>query len=110
VKTKVTYVRDIPFFVTDKFIRTYARERYELGLVERMVETSYRRYLINECENQKTSQIFLESDWYDDDGFVRMLRKAKEFEPSRCFELRELFGTSKPSASSVIKEFLPDGW
>lgn len=96
LKTKVTNVRDIPFFVTDKFLRTYARDRYQLSQVERMVEKSYKNYLIHECNNQKIYKANLERSAKDRHGMTqvdrdRQLKKAQEFELSRCIELEELF-------------------
>ena len=96
LKTKVTSVRDIPFFVTDKFLRIYARDRYQLSQVERMVEKSYKNYLIHECNNQKIYKANLERSAKDRHGMTqvdrdRQLKKAQEFELSRCIELEELF-------------------
>ena len=96
LKTKVTRVKEIPFFVTDKFLRTYARDRYQLSQVERMVEKSYKNYLVNECNNQKVYKKSLERQAMHTHGTTeadrqRMSRKAQEFELSRCIELQELF-------------------
>ncbi len=96
LKTKVTSVKEIPFYVTDKFLRTYARDRFQLAQVERMVEKSYHKYLINECNNQKLYKKGLERQARDRNGMTdsdrqRLLRKAQEFELSRCIELEELF-------------------
>jgi hypothetical protein len=62
-----------------------------------MVEKSYKTYLVNECSNQKTYQNSLERQAKDGRGKTeadrqRQLRKAQEFELSRCIELGELFG------------------
>jgi hypothetical protein len=96
LKTTVTSVKEIPFYVTDKFLRTYARDRFQLAQVERMVEKSYHKYLINECNNQKLYKKGLERQARDRNGMTdsdrqRLLRKAQEFELSRCIELEELF-------------------
>mmetsp|Transcript_24875 Transcript_24875/g.30572 ORF Transcript_24875/g.30572 Transcript_24875/m.30572 type:complete len:444 (-) Transcript_24875:46-1377(-) len=97
LKTKLTHVKDIPYFVTDKFLRTYGRDRYQLGQVERMVETSYKSYLVNECNNQKSYKMKLEQQARYRKGVTetdraRQLKKAQEFDLSRCTELNDLFG------------------
>mmetsp|Transcript_10453 Transcript_10453/g.21752 ORF Transcript_10453/g.21752 Transcript_10453/m.21752 type:complete len:401 (+) Transcript_10453:222-1424(+) len=58
--TKLTKVKDIPYYVTEKFLRTIHRDRYQLTQVERMVEKSYERYLFDECKNQKAYKRNLE--------------------------------------------------
>ena len=89
-------MKDIPFFVTDKFLRTYARDRYQLSQVERMVEKSYKNYLVHECSNQKHYKKSLEKQaqraGMTASDRQRQLKKAQEFELSRCIELGELFG------------------
>ena len=82
--------------MTDKFLRTYGRDRYQLSQVERMVEKSYKTYLVNECNNQKIYKKSLQKQALDRNGMTeadrqRMLRKAQEFDLSRCIELNELF-------------------
>ena len=95
LKTKLTKVKDIPYFVTDKFTRTYARDRYQLGQVERMVEKSYQKYLFAECKNQKVYKRALEQaaerNGMTESDRVRQRKKADEFELSRCLELEDLF-------------------
>lgn len=97
MKTKVTRVKEIPFFVTDKFLRTYARDRYQLSQVERMVENSYKTFLINECNNQKNYKRSLETQAMQSRQMTEaerqtQLKKASEFELSRCIELQDLYG------------------
>ena len=98
MKTRITKVKDIPYYVSDKFLRTYARNRYQLGQVEQMVETSYRNYLISECKNQKLYKAQLQRDANrqtsstSDVERKRKLKKANEFELPRCVEYEELFG------------------
>merc|ERR1712194_25803 len=53
LKTKLTTVKEIPYYVSDKFLRTYYRDRYQLSQVERMVENAYEQYLVKECQTQK---------------------------------------------------------
>lgn len=96
--TKVTTVRDIPYFVTDKFLRTIQRDQFQLGQVERMVEKSYRTYLVNECKNQQHYKRQLERGAREKRGVTeeernRLLRRAQEFELSRCIEFENLFPT-----------------
>ena len=97
MKTRLSTVKDIPYFVTNRFLSTYARDRYQLGQVERMVENSYKKYLINECNNQKNYKISLEHQARNRKGLTeadreRQLKKAIDFELSRCVELNDLFG------------------
>ena len=96
MKTRLTKVTEIPFFVTDKFIRTYARDPYQLRQVESMVEKSYKKYLEKECNSQKGYKQQLERLAMNTNGLTeadrqKRLRKAQEFELKRCIELRELF-------------------
>jgi len=53
LQTRLTTVKDIPYFVTDKFMRTYYRDRYQLAQVERLVERTYNQYLLDECKAQR---------------------------------------------------------
>lgn len=97
MKTKITAVKEIPYFVTNKFLNTYARDRYQLGQVERMVEHSYKNYLINECKNQKSYKLSLQQQAKNTKGLTeadkeRQMKKANDFELSRCTELNDLFG------------------
>ena len=89
-------MKDIPYYVTNNFLRTYARDRYQLGQVERMVEKSYKTYLVNECNNQKSYKLQLQNQAKTRKGLTsedreRQLKKAEQFELSRCIELNELF-------------------
>ena len=60
------------------------------------METSYKKYLVDECGNQKVYKNKLERQGMDrrlsDVERQKQLRKAQEFELSRCIELGELFG------------------
>lgn len=95
LNTRLTTVKDIPYFVTDKFMRTYHRDRYQLAQVERLVERTYNQYLDNECNEQKKHKRQLQkaarklSD--SDPKKERQLRKADAYELSRCDELQDLF-------------------
>ena len=97
MKTRLTPVKDIPYYVTNKFLGTYARDRYQLAQVERMVEKSYKNYLVNECKNQQNYKLSLQQQARTRKGLTeedraRQLKKAEDFELSRCIELNELFG------------------
>jgi len=96
--TKLSKVKDIPYFVTDKFMRSYYRDRYQLAQVERMVERSYHQYLATECRNQRLYQKQLERDAMKmpADKREKSLEKAKEFELTRCIELQDLFPQRSP--------------
>lgn len=97
LKTRITTVKDIPYFVTDKFMRTYARDRFQLSRVEQMVEQNYKEYLGNECRNQQRYKASLQRDaavrrnGQTAEEQTRRLRKADEFELTRCIELEDLF-------------------
>lgn len=104
LKTKFTKVKDIPYFVTDHFMRTFARDRYQLSRVERLVQQSYKNYLIEECHNQQTYKNELH-DVVRKNKLVpeerkRILDKARNFKLSRCVEFRELF----PPSFSVYEQ------
>jgi Domain of unknown function (DUF1977) len=92
--TKLTTVKDIPYYVTDSFLRTYNLERYQLGQVERMVEAAYEHYLINECTRQRKYKSGLERKAKLERIESEKLRKTKQaadFELTRCVELVDLF-------------------
>jgi len=93
--TKLSGVKDIPYFVTDKFMRTYHRDRYQLAQVERMVEKNYHDYVMQECKAQKKYKRQLEQQASRLTGEERasLLRRAEEFELSRCIEFENLFRT-----------------
>jgi hypothetical protein len=98
--TKITSVKDIPYYVSDQFLRTIARDRYQLSQVERMVERSYEAYLVEECKNQKLYKRRLEKRassthrTLKEDERIVLKKKAEEFELSRCMELEDLFPKS----------------
>jgi hypothetical protein len=98
--TKLTKVKDIPYYVSNKFLRTYHRNAYQLGQVERMVEGAYENYLTKECKKQRSYKKTLETNakkQKSDEGQQRGLKQASEFELTRCTELFELF----PSANKA---------
>ena len=94
LKTSLTKVKEIPYFVTKKFTRTYYRDRYQLAQVERMVENAYENYLVNECNSQKKykRKLIAEAEKKPTPEEEDKAKKiAFEFELSRCVELNELF-------------------
>jgi hypothetical protein len=92
-------VKDIPYFVSDKFMRTYYRDPYKVAQVERMVERAYDTYLVNECRNQRKYKRQLEqrANNYRGNQETRdgLLNEAVKFELTRCDEHRDLFQTTK---------------
>mmetsp|Transcript_30313 Transcript_30313/g.46487 ORF Transcript_30313/g.46487 Transcript_30313/m.46487 type:complete len:437 (+) Transcript_30313:133-1443(+) len=95
LQTSMASQKDIPYFVTDKFLRTYYRDRYQLAQVERMVVNSYEKYLVKECKNQQKYKVDMEknamkhAEFAEDD---RELKKIREIELTKCVELERRFG------------------
>lgn len=59
-----------------------------------MVENSYQQYLVDECYSQKRYKKQLQlvaQKMPDSDARERSMKKANEFELSRCTELEDLF-------------------
>lgn len=106
--TKLSKVKDIPYFVTDQFVRTIGRDRYQLSQVERMVEDSYKRYLLEECKNQKDYKKKLETlamkRTISEQERNNLMRKANSFDLVRCVELEELFPQAVPAHSRVKQQ------
>lgn len=92
--TRLSKVKDIPYFVTDKFLRTYHRDRYQLSQVEHMVERAYENYLVYECKAQREYKKRLwtkaQTEQLEEEK-AQKLKLAKEFELSRCDELADFF-------------------
>jgi Domain of unknown function (DUF1977) len=95
MSTRLTKVKEIPYFVSEKFLRIFTRDRYQLSQVELLVERAYENYLIRECKAQKEYKKRLltkaEQKEYSDEEKQRLLKFANEFELSRCDELMDLF-------------------
>lgn len=94
MSTRLSKVKEIPYFVTDKFVRTYYRDRYQLSQVEHMVERAYENYLVNECNAQRDYKKRLWTKAQNEpvvDEKTRKVKLANEFELSRCDELADLF-------------------
>jgi len=92
--TKLTKVKDIPYYVDDKFLRTLYRDRYQLAQVERMVEKAYENYLVDECNVQRKhkKKLLAEAKTKPTDYESEIARRtAEKFELSRCIELNDLF-------------------
>ena len=98
LSTRLSKVKDIPYYVSDSFLRTVARDRYQLSQVERMVERSYSTYLIDECKNQKAYKRKLEilstKKNINEIEKSNLVKKANGFVLSRCMELEDLFPES----------------
>ncbi|KAL7541130.1 hypothetical protein ACHAXR_012043 [Thalassiosira sp. AJA248-18] len=108
LSTKLSKVKDIPYFVSEQFIRTVARDRYQLSQVERMVERSYERYLLDECKNQKAYKRKLEilssKSKISDVERANLVKKANGFDLTRCLELEDLFPQSVPQKDRVKRQ------
>lgn len=93
--TRLTKVKEIPFFVSDKFVRIFNRDRYQLAQVEHLVERAYENYLHRECKAQKDYKKRLltksQKKEYSDEERQKLVKLANEYELSRCEELRDLF-------------------
>lgn len=99
--TKLSKVKDIPYYVSDTFLRTVARDRYQLSQVERMVESSYEQYLRKECDNQRRYRRKLEDlskKTRATEKRAELARRASNFEMPRCDEWADLFGGSTGTA------------
>lgn len=95
--TRLTEVKDIPFYVSRHFLQTYNRDRYQLGQVEAMVERAYEDYLVKECKAQIAYKRRLSEmasahpGGPDSEERNQKLEKAQAFELTRCAELEDLF-------------------
>ena len=90
----MTKVKDIPYFVDNKFLRTLYRDRYQLAQVERMVEGAYENYLVDECNVQRRykKKLLSEAEKKETAEDIEIsLKTAKEFHLSRCVELNDIF-------------------
>lgn len=98
LSTRLTTVKDIPYYVSDRFLHTYNRNRYQLGQVEAMVERAYESYLVDECKSQFNYKLKLEATAKqipNKDEREQKLQHANNFELSRCTELEDLFPKRK---------------
>jgi hypothetical protein len=80
--------------VDNKFLKSLYRDRYQLAQVERMVESSYENYLVNECNTQRKHKktLLAEAEQKPTPEEQEIAKKtAQQFELSRCVELNDLF-------------------
>jgi hypothetical protein len=87
-------VKDIPYFVDHKFVKTLYRDRYQLAQVERMVENAYENYLVDECNSQRRRKKKLLTEasklpTVEEQESAKIT--AQQVELTRCVELNELF-------------------
>jgi hypothetical protein len=98
VLTKFNNVRDIPYFVTDSFRRSYLNDKYNRKKVEYMVEGAYENFLTNECQKQKNyKQRMLQNAKraVDPKEQLRQKKLADEVPLNRCTEKDEFFPSQK---------------
>ncbi|KAL7570432.1 hypothetical protein ACA910_017264 [Epithemia clementina (nom. ined.)] len=96
--TKLSAVEGIPYYVSDKFMRTYHRDRYQLAQVERMVERAYEQFLVDECDGQvRYKKSLQQRASQEKDPAERQKKKqiADKFDLERCGELDDLFPNRK---------------
>jgi len=95
VLTSVTQVKDIPYYVSDKFLRRVARDKFQMSQVERMVEREYEDFLFNECskERKKKDKMIskiMKGD-HSEEQREEALKQAKSVRMHRCDEHAGLF-------------------
>lgn len=101
--TRLTKVKNIPFYVDDRFMHSFYRNRHQLGQVEQMVQNAYEDYLVKECKTQLEykKQLAASANQQQQQHGVseEAKRKAQEraaaFALSRCEELEDLFPQRK---------------
>lgn len=95
LSTRLTGVKDIPYYVSDKFLRIHYRDRYQLAQVERMVERAYEEYLVEQCTEQHKYKAQLQQAASQrkltEEERKRLKQRANEFQLKRCEELEALF-------------------
>jgi Domain of unknown function (DUF1977) len=95
MSTGLSKVKEIPYFVTDKFVRVLYHDRYQLSKVEHMVERAYENFLVKECQAQKEykKRLYKKARKKElrDEEKARLLKFASEYQLSRCEELADLF-------------------
>lgn len=92
--TKLTKVQEIPYFVDNKVMRAINRDRSQLIKIERMVETSYENYLVDQCNAQRRykKKMLAEADAKSTPEEIQSAKaSAEKIALSRCVELNELF-------------------
>lgn len=94
LQTKLTEVKGIPYFVDGGFMKTIYRNRYKIAQVERMVQSAYEGYLVEECRSQEKykSTLLAEANKKESPDEMKAARKAaQQFQLSRCDELSDLY-------------------
>ena len=87
-------MQGIPYYVSDKFLRTFNRDRFQLAQIERMVERAYEQYLVDECDSQIRYKKSLQRKASNEKDPVQQQKQTKtaaEFSLTRCSELEDLF-------------------
>jgi Domain of unknown function (DUF1977) len=87
-------VRDIPYFVTDSFRRSYLNDKYNRKKVELMVEGAYEHFLTNECQKQKNYKqraLVNAQRVTDPKERLRQSKLADDVPLNRCTERDEFF-------------------
>jgi len=90
----LTDVKDIPYFVDNKFLKTLYRDRYQLAQVERMVENAYESFLVDECNVQRRhkKKLLDQAEKLATPDEIEVAKKsAQQIELTRCVELNDLF-------------------
>lgn len=85
-------------------MKTIYRNRYKIAQVERMVQTAYEGYLVEECRSQEKykSSLLAEANKKESLNEITAARKAaQQFELSRCDELSDLFPHRKHRRSKA---------
>ena len=104
MSTGLSKVKDIPYFVSDKFVRILYHDRYQLSKVEHLVERAYENFLVKECKAQKEyrKRLFKKANRKElgEEERIRQLKFASEYELSRCEELSDLFPDKRRKRSS----------
>lgn len=106
--TRLTKVKEIPYFVSDRFLKTYYRDRYQLGQVERMVEKAYEQYLTDECKKQSNYKHSLQRKAKQEKDPAVQQSKAEQaaaFDLTRCVELEDLFPDRRKQEKQYYRTF-----
>lgn len=75
-------------------MKTIYRNRYKIAQVERMVQSAYEGYLVEECRSQEKykSTLLAEANKKESPDEMKAARKAaQQFQLSRCDELSDLY-------------------
>jgi hypothetical protein len=92
--TKLTKVQEIPYYVDHKVMRAINRDRSQLVKLERMVESSYENYLVDQCNVQRRDKkrMLAQADAKPTPEERKSAKaSAENIALTRCVELNELF-------------------